>query len=650
MPDDALTCEHCGTLLSDGNPRPRETGVRAIRQGRLGALPPVLPDTPRDDIPEYGDYDMSPVPLTPERSPRRKVAQTGLSSFASRPTTRRGVPVNPRGRSLGVGSRQTKTHQVKRHAVNWMLLGILGVLVAVLAVGGYFLYMRTTDDGQRITARKVVSEANETLLALCVTTEESLTLEKEEALKTIASAPHQAYWLVGQEYMDKGDVETAILSFRIADILNPENYDGLLLLANAYELGANDPAAEAIYQKLIDGVAPSRSEAYTALLRMLRDQQRDPEAADLMLKAYENTDRENFRLERKEFIPLTPQVDLPAGRYELAQTVHLTSLQGYDIYYTLDDGVELPVLGKLTKDWKYTQDGALSIPEGTLTLRALCVSEDLVSDPLAVTYTVFYPTPSAPYANLAPNTYNKPLSVSLRPGSKEDEKEHKVTPLTFYYTIDGSIPNEDSPIFDGTPIALPSGRVELRAVCVNKYGKMSSTREVGYKFDYKPAPLKIYSEEDTFSNFVLGQTTQEAFKASEGAPKSESPTRYQGLEDEALHLEYDWGYAVFGFVGGKWVLVRVEMNQQIASAPRGVGFGSSEKDITSVYKDMGQLPGKSGNRGLYYDDPNIGKVIQNADGAKTVQYSCKTLENKIWVLQYHLESDRVVKIIHYYQP
>lgn len=48
----------------------------------------------------------------------------------------------------------------------------------------------------------------------------------------------------------------------------PENYNGLLLLANAYELDAQDDQAEAVYLRLAQEVSPFRSEAYTALISM----------------------------------------------------------------------------------------------------------------------------------------------------------------------------------------------------------------------------------------------------------------------------------------------------------------------------------------------------------------------------------------------
>ena len=157
-----------------------------------------------------------------------------------------------------------------------------------------------------------------------------------------------------------------------------------------------------MYLRLAQEVSPFRSEAYTALISMYLEQDRGPEAADMMLLAYENTDRENFRQQREDFLPAMPEVSLTAGRYEISameQDISLTSPQGYDVYYTVDDDAVLPEDGILC------ENGSIIPKEGAITLRAVAVSGDLVSDPISVSYTFYYPTPPAPKCNLAPNTY-----------------------------------------------------------------------------------------------------------------------------------------------------------------------------------------------------------------------------------------------------
>ena len=654
MPDGALTCDNCGTYLGKYSSAANESGVRAFRQGRMTSATPPVEGRRSRVVPEYGDYEVNHVDPRPAARPARP-RPASPKGGSSRPDTRRGVPVNARGRVRPVEQKRVGKNGLRRRKVNWALICVIGLALAVVGIGGYLMYMRTSDTGKLATARRNIQTATEGMFTLAQNATDALVQsERETLLSQWGAVSAQYYWQCGQEYLDAGDLQPAILGLRIADVLDPDNYDGLELLANAYELYGDDESAEAVYLRMIESVSPSRTEAYTALINLYQQQERNPEAADVMLLAYNNTGRESFRLQRNDFIPQTPQINLTAGRYDISameEEVHFTSPQGYDIYYTLDDEAVLPDEGTLTLD------GYIVPEEGTVNLRAVCVSGDLVSDPLSVTYVFYYPSPPAPKCNLAPNTYSSRRTVSLRPGDIEDEnmtnaeKEEAASHYVYYYTIDGSTPTTDSPMYDGTPIQLPSGRVTLRAVCVNQYGKMSSTLEVGYKFNVKPDPLKVYANTDVFGDFALLSTTREQFLVSFGSPSSEVETTYPGVENEARHLAYSWGYAVFILDGGVWLLVRVEMNSQISAGPRGVGIGSTEAEVTGVYKDFGQVEAPNGTRGLYYAYPDVGAVNVNSDGTRSVVYSCESTEGDMQYLEYHMNASGVVdKLTHYVLP
>ena len=55
------------------------------------------------------------------------------------------------------------------------------------------------------------------------------------------------------------------------------------------------------------------------------------------------------------------------------------------VYYTVDDDAVLPEDGILC------ENGSIIPKEGAITLRAVAVSGDLVSDPISVSYTFYYP-------------------------------------------------------------------------------------------------------------------------------------------------------------------------------------------------------------------------------------------------------------------
>ena len=657
--DDALTCERCGTFQDADSFRLSSAGgVKAMRQGRASAQTITLP--PRsNEVRTYGDYET--LPGQPDGLRQGSMGRRASQSDAagSRPTEHRGVPLNKHQNIHDVKSRHKKSKPDKHSRTNWALIILILILLAILAVIGYMLYMSESDEGHRITARKLVLEATPEHFELAVT-KDPLQLEaQEELMREWGDIPAKTYWEVGEEYLNDGDMNTAITAFTLADIMDPENYDGLLLKASTYEMLGDQQAAEELYLYLCNEVSVFRTEAYTALIRIYQAQERRPEAADMMKLAYENTERENFRLQREDYIPESPQVNLVAGRYEISamkEDILITSPQGYDVYYTTDDEAILPEEGT------FADDGVIVPVEGSIRIRAVCVSGDLVSDPLSVSYTFYYPTPPAPKSNLAPNTYKKLYSVELRPGkveglTKKEQAEMEAN-LTYYYTIDGSTPTEESPIYDGTPIQMPSGRVTLKAICVNQYGKMSSTLEVGYKFEVAPYLKPMYGmkdnaidfSDDLFGGFELNKTTQEEFEKTFGKAKSVLDTTYLHLPNQARHLEYDWGYAVFILNNNAWQLVRVEMLSGFTSTPRGVQLGASLTEITDAYKDFGQVKSPNGTRGLYYDYPRVGQHLITEEGVEYVQYTAHTLESKMWVLQYWLDHGRVKKITHFYQP
>ncbi len=660
MEDTALTCEHCGTYQDEESFRLSGSGsYRGIRQGRNSARAAVLPPRNASEERVYGsDYE----PMLGYSEAIQYDASMGRSqqpvAAPSRPADHRGIPNPGSSKTPPLRHRQIKTKPVRRSNTNWTLIGLILVVLALAGLVGYFLFMNQSDEGHRITARKLVLEATPDMLETAVSSDPLLLEQKEDILREWGSIPSDALWYVGEEYLDNGDLVTSVTAFTMADIMDPKNYDGLLLKASAYEMMGDEQAAEELYLYLTE-ITDFRSEAYTALIRMYQAQERRPDAANMMKTAYNNTKRENFRLQREDYIPEKAQVNLEAGRYDISameEDILITSPQGYDVYYTTDDKAVLPEEGILAKD------GVIIPVEGSIKIRAVCVSGDLVSDPLSVSYTFFYPTPPAPKCNLAPNTYKTSRVVELRPGKVENftkkQQAEMEANLTYYYTIDGSTPTEESPVYDGTPIALPSGRVTLKAICVNQYGKMSSMLTVGYKFETKPDPMPMYGmnkgsvdfSNDVFKGFELNKTTQEQFESTFGKPREVKETTYLHLTNQARHLDYDWGYAVFILNNNQWQLVRIEMRSGFTSAPRNIGLGATATEVMAAYKDFGQVSNPNGTRGLYYDYPRVGQYLIHTDGTHYIQYTAHTLESKMWVLQYWLEGGAVKRIVHFWQP
>ena len=211
-----------------------------------------------------------------------------------------------------------------------------------------------------------------------------------------------------------------------------------------------------------------------------------------------------------------------------------------------------------------------------------------------------------PRATLAPNTYKKSQRVSLKPGV-DDEKD---TSIVIYYTIDGSIPDSDSPIFDGEPIRLPNGWVTLKAYAVNRYRKLSNMLEVKYKIEANPKPKSAFSQEDLIDELKMFKTTQSEFFSVYGEGTAAGSVLIEGFDNECRRFDYPWGYVMMTLSKKNWVLTEVSFKSAgKLSGPRGTQIGDTEEYVVDKFRDMMQVESKSGNRGLEYLVDRAGKVM-----------------------------------------
>lgn len=607
MPDDAITCEGCGTLLKrKAQPEP---GVRGIRQGRTVGSTQPLPGSsrtePKDEVTHRDSARDVPKMYRDDRRPERRRGVERFGEDAGRPQSRRGIPRVSESQVRKLRIRQDKVHPVKKHMVNWMHILTLGIILVLLGIAGGFLYLTRTPAGQVVLARMG------------------------------RDAPAQAFWQVGEQYMNQGQISQAIEAFMKADEKNPDNVDGLLSLGSALEAAGRTDEAKALYQRLYEEVSPERPEAYRNQIRILIAEDRTPEAAELMKLAYDKTGLISFHQQRDSTLPKMPETDLAAGRYTEEKQVSLVSPQDYDIMYMLGDG-EFP------KDAKPYEGPILLKDNQSNRLRAVCISGDLLSDPLDVTYSVVLPSPDAPKTSLAPNTYERQQRVWLRYAGKD-------TDITMYYTLDGATPDLNSPKYTGDPIYLPGGRVTLKAIAVNSFGKTSNVMEVGYKI--KNVKFReMYSETDAFQGFKLLATTQDAFIQANGEPASQETVTIEDIEGECHKLIYSWGYCTVASINGQWLVVEVYETQDKFPAPRGTRIGNTEKEVTDSFRDMLQPNSQNGDRSLYFDGNNTGIIKLISENEKSIQYECYTLENNHIVLQYDLKNGSVTAITHKFAP
>ena len=625
--EEAVVCPQCGALLR-ADEQSQGGGAEMIRQGRRareavknrpaqiqeeirrrrrsGASRATVPvPTVRDNRNDIPDFD-DPI-LTRESGigEERETEDDGVQRL-SRPVysdeTIRQAQAAAYAATHAPGRKPGKM-------VNWYLRGlVLGLLIVFVLGGGYF-FLKKTEPGQRLMARL-----------------------GQEATST-------ALWAVGEEKLDHGDIASAIESFERAKAQDAENglvdVEGLLLLGSAYEADGRIDDAAALYEEIYTET-PSRPEAYVNHIRILlgSDKKGDSaRASELMKIAYEKTGEKSFYTQRADFVPAPPEVDLTAGYYDTKKYVAITSYQGFDVYYTFDEKAELPAGGT-----KFTE--RVFLDEGIHTLRAVAVNGELVSDELRGTYRIIMPSPQTPRSSLAPATYKTRQRVRLRPGLDNEND----TDIVIYYTIDGSSPDADSPIYTGEPFWLPGGWVTVKAVAVNRYSKVSNMLETLYKIEI-PEPLRGYNaENDAPKDFTLYVTSMTEFHQMYGEGTLVGNVTLENLDTECRRYDYTWGYAVMSRTKNGWVLAQVHTNTNgIISGPRNTRVGDSEGTVIGKFRDMGQVESPSGNRGLYSSKDGTGKIWVRDEGGKVIRYRCYTPDGSHWwQLEYYTNAGGTV--------
>ena len=583
-----VVCEHCGTVAAEGElichacgamlpVRDMNRGAAAIRQGR-GRIQPSESAAGSEHV----EIDQHPDKL--DDNDRAEHAAMGQQTIVIHP---------PR----------------KRLNVNWaMIFAVLLVLFVFAVVGGY-VFLKLTHSGQKILAR-LGYEADAT-----------------------------AMWDIGAEYMDQGYVERAILIQEEAYAKEPERddlYERLQQLCESYEAAERPADAERLYTLMYEKLDPKNPVAYQNILRLMRAQGRNMEASQFLKTAYANTGLSSFETERLEMIPASPTVseDIGAGRYKQDKNVELISPEGNDIYYLIGDEGSLPEDGTL-------YEKPIHLTEGGWTIRAVCVSTELVSDELNVKYVITYPSPDAPKASLAPQRYEQRQRMRLRNVGNDPN-------VTFYYTIDGTPPTINSPIYTDEGILLPEGRILVRAVAVNRYGKVSNEMSVELLIDI-PVKRKYYRyTNDPIDGAQLMKTTYNQFVSKFGKPEKEESITDTAIRGSCTRLTYSWGEARFyNATSSSSLLYYIDTTSNM-KFPRGTKLGMKENEITEQFRDLGQKENQDGSRSLYHDNAEhcIGKINILSNGQKRIDYT--NIDNEYpatIVLSYYLTNGVVTRVV-----
>lgn len=463
-------------------------------------------------------------------------------------------------------------------------------------------------------------------------------------------ASTDAYVTLGRELLEQAYFTRALEMLEVAVEREPNNVDALVLMGQAYtELDRMDEAI-AIYESLIEEIAPAHPSAYRNLIKIYQQQGYSAEALALMKRAAENANStQEFTVMLREYTPAAPTLSHQEGRYIDEIDVTITIPEGQTVYYSTD-GTDPSESGLV-----YTAGTQIHIPEGKMTIKAIGFTENgTPSEQITANYTVIIPTPAAPKANYASGVYKKAPKVSLRPGSEDKKENEKI--VAIYYTLDGRQATTESTLYDPEhPIQLPIGDSRLRAIAVASNGKVSYEMNVTYKVE---GNLKrMFNSDDTFKNMELYKTGYKTFTKSWGAPESYEvlpKEEWYSPDMESYEAIYSWGSARFCIktTGGSPVLYALDTTNSKMTAPRTTHVGMDAEEVLGKFRDLGQAALDSdGNRLLYnYDSKNtqFGTYRKEADGNFAIHYYYPVgTDEKIFVeLSYYLDKNgEVARIV-----
>lgn len=277
------------------------------------------------------------------------------------------------------------------------------------------------------------------------------------------------YHNAGFAAMEDKDYNLAITNFEKALTYQDgsKNSDMMLYLYECYNhVGATDKAVD-----VLNDVLGLKDKNYYNALYYLVKYYEDNKNYALIKELYKqnaSSNNEDVIKLFKGYLVNTP-VAAPLGdTYSADQKITLTAQTGSTIYYTVD-GSDPTVAGI-----KYS--GKIEIKEGTTKLRFYAVNEyGFESELVEEKYVIDYKAPNAPTIFPEKTTFEQINKVMVTINNYPADAK-------VYYTIDGTLPTEDSTLYEGA-FELPAGSIIVNVLVIDAHGlscRTSKTYNVTY--------------------------------------------------------------------------------------------------------------------------------------------------------------------------
>lgn len=266
----------------------------------------------------------------------------------------------------------------------------------------------------------------------------------------------------GEEFWKNADYKSAITAFENAVDKAEDDASksaALCKLASVYIESGDDNSAIFYYEEAAE-LGLLNAEDISTLVS-LYEKKADLNGIQKLAKTYSSKETESIF---EKHLLNQPVFSHKSGTYNELLTVDITTAKNEQIFYTLDN------TSATQQSTPYS--GALQIGEGTTIVRAVALNADgVLSDEVITTYEVNLNVPVTPVITPETGNYLEASKITFT---------NVPTNCKAYYTIDGTVPTQDS-IEYTKPFDMILGNHVIMAVYVNQYTGISS-----------PVAMKIY--------------------------------------------------------------------------------------------------------------------------------------------------------------
>lgn len=291
----------------------------------------------------------------------------------------------------------------------------------------------------------------------------------------------------GYTALENKDYASAATSFEKALTYNEGKVDTdmMLYLYECYNhLGRTEEAIDVLYDVLLI----KDKNYYNALYYLVRyyDDKEDYAKVKELYDANKDSTSSDVLALFSIYHASEPVASPVSDTYSEDQNITIAVKNGSKIYYTTD-GSEPTV-----NSTEYT--GKFKISEGTTTVKFIAVNEyGFVSDVVTEEYVINYEAPSAP--TIYPEKTSFEQSNSVMATINNYPVDAKV-----YYTMDGTLPDENSTLYTGA-FALPEGSTIINVLVVDSHGLTCRTSKT-YNVTYISNITEAVAKENVWSALI----------------------------------------------------------------------------------------------------------------------------------------------------